>query len=218
MTSGSDPVAPLPPTRARLWRPLALIIVLAGLAWGVRFLPGVRHWIELAEAGHLPMGWLLAGGILYCALGLPRQALSLACGLTCGTAIGMIVVSIATVLGSAIAYGAAAFGIRPRHGTGRIGALRARLAARPFRAVLTLRLMPVGSAFLVNIASGAARIGFWPFVAATLIGSAPQSLIFVLLGAGTRIGQTTQLALAAALAVASLGLGMALMRGEERKS
>ena len=52
----------------------------------------------------------------------------------------------------------------------------------------------------------------WPFLAASALGYLPQTVVFVLLGSGVRVGKAEQLALAAALFVAASLIGLYLLR------
>ncbi len=49
-----------------------------------------------------------------------------------------------------------------------------------------------------------------PFLGATLLGSLPQTVIFVLVGAGTQVGRLAEIGLGVGLLVAS-GIGGALL-------
>lgn len=65
-----------------------------------------------------------------------------------------------------------------------IGRIEAGFSRDAFSYLLALRLMPIAPFFLVNLASGLARVRFSTFLTATLIGSAPSVFIFAGLGAG----------------------------------
>lgn len=56
------------------------------------------------------------------------------------------------------------------------------LSRRSFWPVLTARLLPIMPFALVNVASGLARVAVAPYLAATLIGGLPSSLIYARLG------------------------------------
>jgi uncharacterized membrane protein YdjX (TVP38/TMEM64 family) len=70
--------------------------------------------------------------------------------------------------------------------TGRVARLIAGFSRHAFTTLLVLRLTPIAPLSLVNIAAGLARVRLAPFVAASLIGSAPSNLIYAGLGAGMR--------------------------------
>ncbi|MFT9375363.1 VTT domain-containing protein [Komagataeibacter saccharivorans] len=98
----------------------------------------------------------------------------------------------------------------------RLDAVMARLDAlvgrEPFAAVLMLRLMPVGSALLLSLASGMLGVRVAPFMFATLLGSLPQTVVFVLVGAGTRLDGGLRIGIATVLFGLSALVGLWLMR------
>ncbi len=86
------------------------------------------------------------------------------------------------------------------------------LSRQPFLSILTLRLLPVGSALLLNLLGGVSGIGVLPFAAATVLGGLPQNVVAVLLGAGVRLDAVWQFVLGGGLFVASGVLGVWLLR------
>lgn len=92
-----------------------------------------------------------------------------------------------SVLGSTcvfLACRAAAADRREAAPDGRIARLMATLSRHTFSTLLVLRLTPVAPLSVVNIASGFARVRRTPFVAASLLGSAPSNFIYAAVGAG----------------------------------
>ena len=65
---------------------------------------------------------------------------------------------------------------------------------------------------MLNLLAGVSGAGFVPFMLATLLGSLPQTVVFVLLGGGARIGHGWQVGLAAVLFAGSGALGLWLAR------
>ncbi len=194
---------------------LVFVALLQKLPFVHRLLVSAPHWRETPYA----VVWFLVLAVPYSALGLPRQALCAASGLAFGVWSGVGLSSIAYVCGALLAYGWARFlaPVKARHG------LRARLDHRyktvvrvlhrqPFGAVLMLRLMPVGSAVLVSLASGLFEVPALPFAVATGLGGLPQTVVFALIGSGTQFGHWVQLFLAGALFVLSGVLGVILLR------
>jgi uncharacterized membrane protein YdjX (TVP38/TMEM64 family) len=86
------------------------------------------------------------------------------------------------------------------------------LAAHPFTATLTLRLMPVSSNVTLNLLAGASRLNPRAFFSATLLGYLPQTIIFALLGSGTQVGRGAQIAVGLALFIGAMALGLVLYR------
>ena len=155
-------------------------------------------------------------GTLICAVGLPRQAVGFAGGFAYGWVMGTVLATLATVVGSAAdllwARMVGRDWARRRLLRGRMARLDGFISANPFTAILTLRLLPVGSSLMLSLLAGVLDVRIVPFLGATLLGSLPQTVIFVLVGSGSRIGQTTQIELAVALFVASAIAGGLLLR------
>jgi len=194
---------------------LLCVALLQRLPFIHRLLENAPHWHETPYAAV----WFLLLAIPYCACGLPRQALCIAAGLAFGVWGGLGLCSLEYMLGAMAAYGWARvlapvkFRQRLHDRLQRNYAALARILHRkPFRAVLTLRLMPVGSALLVSMAAGLFELPLPAFALATCLGGLPQNLVFVLVGAGTRIGHMIQLGLAGGLFVVSGVLGALLLR------
>jgi uncharacterized membrane protein YdjX (TVP38/TMEM64 family) len=215
--------APIVSLLGKLARPLLLLLVL--LAGGLAL-----HHLRGAQAGLLPAiaslqaGWrgralFLFAGTLICAVGMPRQAVCFAGGIAYGVTQGVALSLLATVAGGLIGFlwarlAGRNWAKRALEG-GRAGwfARLARLARRrPFMTILTVRLLPVGSALMLSLAAGVLGLRTLPFLAATVLGSLPQTIIFVLLGSGTRIGHGLQVLLALVLFGASGVVGLSLLR------
>ncbi len=207
---------------ALLARPLLLLagLVAAGLA--LRQMPGLapQAMLERWVTGQGPLGALafVAGGGALCALGLPRQAVAFAGGFALGAWTGGALALLAMLAGCTLDFAWARGVARDwarRRLRGRGARLDAFLAANPFTATLTLRLLPVGSNVVLNLLAGVSGVAFAPFLAATALGYLPQAAVFALLGSGTRVERGAQLWLGLALFAASAGLGLVLLRRRE---
>ena len=84
--------------------------------------------------------------------------------------------------------------------------------ANAFSATLTLRLLPVGSNIALNLLAGVSGVAAAPFLAASVLGYVPQTVVFALLGGGVRVSEGAQVALAAGLMVFSVAFGVMLLR------
>ncbi len=189
---------------------LAAGLVLAGLAlrngWG-------RSALD-APAAAGPVGFILAGAFA-CAVGVPRQVVAYAAGLGYGGGLGVLIALAAQVIGCAADFFWARLVMRAwaaRKVQGRLARLDAQLRRHPFTLTLTLRLLPVGSNLLLTLLAGVSAVSALPFLLASALGYVPQTVVFVLLGGGTRVGRFEQLGLAAALFVLASALGWWLMR------
>ncbi len=156
-----------------------------------------------------------AGGAMVAA-GLPRQVLAFAGGYAFGAIPGAGLSLLGQLLGCVLDYIAAR-----SLGAGLVRHLLARptgqrvhrlLAAHPFTATLTLRLLPISSNVMLNVLAGAARLGPTAFFSATLLGYLPQTIVFALLGSGTQVGRAAQLVIGGVLFAAASGLGVVLFR------
>jgi len=174
--------------------------------------PGLLAGLRPTPAG---AGLMLLGGALLSAAGVPRSVTSFAGGYAFGLWAGLALAMGAQLLGCLVTFLWARLigrGWAQQRLAGRWARLHAMLVRRPFAATLTLRLLPVGSNLLVNLAAGLAGIPTAPFMAATVIGYLPQTAIFCLLGSGVHLGRGVQLAIAASLFAASATLGLILAR------
>ncbi|WP_194299063.1 TVP38/TMEM64 family protein [Acetobacter sicerae] len=218
------------PSLLSLLRPAVMLIVLLGGAIALREVPALHTLLN--DTAHLRQGvsgrfWFCLAGTLWCLFGLPRQVLCFAAGVAYGLVEGTTLATVSTVAGAVLCWAWARWGAhhwaretmarRKRQGKGgvlmRYGERVAGMLARhPFETIVTLRLLPVGSSLLLNLFAGLSAVALWPFTTATLVGSLPQSIIFVLLGSGAQFGGPGRTLVAVALFVASGVLGYRLLR------
>ncbi|MFP5417579.1 MAG: TVP38/TMEM64 family protein [Gammaproteobacteria bacterium] len=174
-------------------------------------------WIDARVRGHGLNGallFLLMGG-LFTAIGLPRQIIAFLGGYAFSVGLGTLLGVLAAVAGCMLSFGyARLFGK---------GLLRAKLGERasrfdhfihqhPFAMTVLVRLLPVGSNLLTNLAAGISSIRPGAFFAGTALGYVPQTLVFALVGSGVHIAPTLKLFLAIALFLISGALGAWLYR------
>ncbi|QDH17034.1 TVP38/TMEM64 family protein [Swingsia samuiensis] len=207
------------------WRALLSVVAMLMIVSALERLPVVHRTLENAPHWHEnphAYAWFMVFAVPYCAFGLPRQALCIAAGMAFGLWSGLSLCSLAYVLGALCAYGWARVCAPKRFRKKILDRLNksyswlARiLHQKPFRAVLTLRLMPIGSALLVSTAAGLFELPILSFGVATFLGGIPQNLVFSLIGSGVRIGHIAQLGLAGSLFIISGILGAVLLRRAE---
>ena len=197
-------------------RPVLLLAGLLAAGLLLRLLPEggtlglLRH--EAGERGALDLA--LVGAAL-CAVGVPRQVVCYACGYALGGWWGSAVALAAEVVGCVVDFGWARLVARDwarRRLAGRLARLDRALAARPFATALMLRLLPVGNNLLLNLAAGVSSAAALPFVAGSALGYLPQTVVFALAGAGTQLGHSGQVAVAAGLLALAAALGWWLLR------
>ena len=173
---------------------------------------------RFAGAGPAGVAEFLLLGAIVCAVGLPRQAVCFAAGLAWGAVAGSAVGLAATLIGCLADFAWARIVARDwarrrvLARSNRLAGLDRAVEARPFASILTLRLLPVGSSLLLSLAAGLSRAPLGAFLAATLLGALPQTVVFALLGSGVGVGHVARIALAVALFAASAALGAVLMR------
>lgn len=165
-------------------------------------------------------GW--RGGILFIALstllvaiGLPRQIPAFVAGYAFGPWFGLGLALIAQTMACALDFiwaRAVARAFCRRKFGARLAWVDQRLARHPFIATLMLRLMPVGNNLLLNLAAGLTSVRIVPFLLASAIGFIPQTLIFAMFGRGSTHDHSYLLLLGGITFLASVGLGLFLLR------
>lgn len=161
--------------------------VLIGWTWYRRSadlgaVDAAQQFVDAARGSWWAVFAFLLASVLRPFLLLPGTVLTVAIGLVFGPMLGIVVAVVGANAAALVGYVVGGAFSRADVGDGRIAAWSARLRERSFETVLVMRLM-----FLpydpVNYAAGYFRISWWPFLAATAIGSLPGTVSFVLLGA-----------------------------------
>jgi uncharacterized membrane protein YdjX (TVP38/TMEM64 family) len=210
---------------AKLAKPLLLLagLVVAGVVVRELRAAGVLEtgFLERMIAGQGVRGQMLfvALGAAACAVGVPRQAVAFAGGTAFGALVGSGLALVAIVLACAVTFFWARLVGRSwarrrieRAFSGRLARVDRFLAANPFAATLTLRLLPVGNNLALNLLAGLSGIAALPFIAASALGYVPQTVVFALLGKGVRVDGAIQLGLGLVLFAVSALLGLWLLR------
>lgn len=169
----------------------------------------------LGQGGVQGPAMFLALSTLLVAIGLPRQIPAFVAGYAFGPWYGAIVALVAQVLACSLDFiWARALGqnfVRRRFGK-TLAKIDRRFTAQPFLATLTLRLLPVGSNVVLNLAGGLSSIRMLPFLTASAIGFIPQTLMFAFFGQGATPAHTQMLLLGGAMFLISAVLGLILLR------
>jgi uncharacterized membrane protein YdjX (TVP38/TMEM64 family) len=167
-------------------------------------------------SGGADAGWLngkvafFALAAAFTALGGPRQAVSFFAAYFFGLGEGFAVALFATLLGCLAAVAAAA-GFREearRFIRGKLDVAVKMWGSNVFGITLLIRLLPVGSNLVTNLAAGATGVPLAGFLAGTAVGYVPQTLVFALMGSGVNIGSNFQVALSIVLFLVSLAIGV----------
>ena len=208
--------------RARvILKGLALILSLGALGYlfNASDLGGSVNeaWIDAKVRGHGVNGallFLLMGG-LFTAIGLPRQIIAFLGGYAFSVELGTLLGALAALLGCMLAFAYARFFgkdlLRARLGE-RVARFDRFVHDHPFTMTVLIRLLPVGSNLLTNLAAGISSIRARHFFAGTLLGYLPQTLVFALVGSGVHIAPVLKLSLAVGLFLVSGALGVWLYR------
>jgi uncharacterized membrane protein YdjX (TVP38/TMEM64 family) len=176
-----------------------------------------EHWVDARIRGQGVAGEMLFVGAVAVAtgLGLPRQVFAFLGGYAFGLLAGTGLSVAGTVLGCLCAFLYARFLARPlvAHWLhGRMQHLDDFLGGNPFSMTLLIRLLPVGSNLVTNLAAGVSSVRFLPFVAGSAVGFLPQNLVFALAGSGVATDPLLRVGLAVALFIVSGMLGVRLYR------
>jgi uncharacterized membrane protein YdjX (TVP38/TMEM64 family) len=166
----------------------ATTIVAAALVALVVFVPlptavQLRDWAASVGAW-FPLAFLCAH-VVVTVLPFPRTAFTLAAGLLFGPVLGVTIAVTASTLSAVIALlGVRALGWQLSNLVShpKVDALDARLRARGWPAVLSLRLIPAVPFSVLNYAAGASSVGVLPYFLATLVGLLPGTAAVVVLG------------------------------------
>ena len=208
------------------WPALALaavVLLAAVLAIGAaaRALP-VNDWaVRLGALGPAGALALVAGGALATAVGMPRQLVASLAGFAFGSVAGFALALAAATAGCALTvlgsrrWLAARVARRFPVALERTAAL---VADDLFAKVVALRLQPLGTNLATNLAAGALGVATGPFLLASCVGYAPQTLVFALVGGGIASGSRLEALAGAGLFVVSLGLGAVLVGRHRRRA
>ncbi len=200
---------------------LVLIATLAAIGFLLEGL-GLRdaldtHWIDAEVKGQGMRGdalFMLVGGMAI-AIGLPRQAVCFLGGYAFGFAEGLLWSSLASLVGCIAAFLYARLMGRDfiaARFPERVARIDAFLAGNTFSMTLLIRLLPVGSNLVTNLAAGVAGVRPLPFFLGSVLGYLPQTIVFALLGSGIQVDPVFRIGASVVLFVASGVMGVWLFR------
>lgn len=205
------------------------LVMLIGLGAAVYFSRAVgvgdmlknTQWFNEHVLGSGPLSVLifLGVGALFTAVGLPRQMVGFLGGFAFGVVSGTVLSTIGSGLGCAMASAYSRWGGREfveRKLGRRVERMDRFLRHEPFNTALAIRLFPLGSNLITNLAAGVSSIPLMPFILGSTIGYIPQNFIFALFGAGMNRESTTGVALSVGMSlilfVVSGWMGMRVYR------
>ena len=155
-------------------------------------------------SGPLSVVIFLAVGAFFTAIGMPRQLIGFLGGFAFGVVSGTLLATVASGLGCAMAAIYARMGGRElveRKLGHRLEGVNRFLRHEPFNTALAIRLFPLGSNLITNLAAGVSSIPLLPFILGSTIGYVPQNFIFALFGAGMNRESTMGVALSVGMSV-----------------
>lgn len=176
-----------------------------------------KGWIDREVRGHGMSGELLflGMGALATAIGVPRQAISFLAGYAFDVALGTLLGVLATVGGCVIAFSYARWfgrGLIAARFPDRVRRIDGFIHDNTFNMTVLMRLLPVGSNLITNLAAGVANVRALPFVLGSALGYIPQTLVFSLVGSGITLDPLFRIGLGVVLFLVSGVLGVYLFR------
>ncbi len=204
-----------------LLKGLFLMLTLAAFGWLLETSPLGNlldtHWIDQQVRGQglAGEGVFLLVGAAAMAGGLPRQAVCFLGGYAFGLLWGVLLASLASVGGCILAFFYARLLGRElvmHKFAARVGRVDAFLRDNPFTMTVLIRFLPVGSNLLTNLVAGVSSVRPGPFFIGSLVGYAPQTIVFVLLGSGIHVDPVLRISVSVALFVLSSALGVYLYK------
>jgi len=134
--------------------------------------------------------YLVAGG-LFISMGVPRLWISAGAGAIFNPWLGTAVALGASLVGAATLFLVGRRFLSPGRWEfleNRLGRYRTAFQQRAFLWVLYARLFPLSNSTVVSLFSGYCKIGFVPYLAGSLIGFTPLTIIMCLFGSGATHG------------------------------
>ena len=170
---------------------------------------------EVIGKGLIGEALFIGLGAIASAIGIPRQLVAFGGGYAFGFSMGILISTVAQIIGCTLSFFYARLlgrSLVRRLFAARIERLDALLHGHPFSMTLLIRLLPVGSNLATNMGAGVSSVPAPRFLAGTMVGYLPQTIVFVLLGTGVQVDATAQIALSAVLFVISGLIGVWLYR------
>jgi len=199
-----------------IFRGLLVMVILVLITWLLKDVLD-QDWIDARVRANGVAGVLLF--VLVCCLlgsiGLSRQVIAFLAGYAFGVGYGFVLSTLAVIAACMTTFYVSRFFLRSfmwRHFSERIRQVDNFIRDNTFMMALLIRLLPLGSNWMINIAAGVSSVRKYPFFFGSALGYIPQMLIFSLLGSGTRVDQFWQVAIAMALFVLAATLGVVLYR------
>ena len=196
-------------SRTRITLTMTAVVILVALALLVPLPTAVqlRDWAS-SVGPWFPLAFLGAH-VVVTVFPFPRTAFTLAAGLLFGPAPGIAIAVVASTLSAVIALllvRALGWQLSGLVSHPAVVSVDARLRARGWPAILSLRMIPAVPFSVLNYAAGASAVRLTPYVLATLAGLLPGTAAVVVLG-DALTGNVSPLLALVSLCTAALGIG-----------
>jgi len=176
-----------------------------------------QQWIDAQIRDQGARGELLF--VVVCSLlgsiGLARQLIAFLGGYAFGVVWGFTLAMLAVVVACITTFTISRFLLRNfllQRFSERIRRVDSFLQENTFTMALLIRLLPLGSNWMANVAAGVSGVRSLPFFLGSALGYIPQMLIFSLVGSGARVDRFWQIAIAMVMFVVATFMGIYLYR------
>lgn len=212
---------------ARTWRSVGVtmalfvivgIILLAARLFGTEVDNAIRDWLNGAERAHLGLFATILIFTVTAYIGAPQIVLIAACVAVFGPEKGFWYAWAATIVSGAATFWTGwvgGVGMMKRLSGSTGGRFSRFMGRNGFAASFIIRLLPSAPFIVVNMAMGAARMGFLPFIGGLTLGVLPKTALVAFAGDGLldvmkgNVGAAT----AAALVAVLLWIGLSFVAG-----
>ncbi len=199
-----------------IFRGLLVVIVLVLAAYLLRDVLD-QAWVDEYVRDRGLAGELLFVGVctLLASVGLSRQIIAFLAGYGFGFSKGVLLAMLAVVAGCIITFTIARLLLRGfllQRYSARIRRVDEFIRENTFSMTLLVRLLPLGSNWMFNIAAGVSGVRSLPFFLGSALGYLPQMMIFSLVGSGARVDQFWQIGIAVVMLAGAVVLGVYLYR------
>lgn len=218
---------------ARAWRAIVmsvlmvvvvgLILVIGRLYYGAQIEAFIDGTLGEARRTHLGLPVTILVFVLTAYVGAPQIVLIGACVVAFGPEQGFWFAWIATIVSGAVTFWTGQLSraaTQKRFGGATGGRFTAFMSKNAFVASFVVRFVPSAPFIVVNMAFGAARVGFWGFLGGLALGVLPKTAIVAFAGDGIMDaieGKPAEAALAGVIAIALWFLVVVGVRKWERR-
>jgi uncharacterized membrane protein YdjX (TVP38/TMEM64 family) len=181
----------------KTWKWILFALVLIALIVASRMLP-LTVWLKSFNqwvAGLGPAGVVIfiVVYVIATVLFAPGSILTIGAGFVFGLGVGVVAVSIGSVIGASLAFLISRYFARSKieaiaNKNEKFKAIDRAIGEQGWKLVFLLRLSPLIPFSLSNYLYGLTAVRFWPYVLASWIGMLPGTVLYVYLGAVGKAG------------------------------